>query len=185
MEQQSSSRFYSDLSLSAKMIRRLSTETNSSTCKYERSFALKKLVALTIGLYILFTSQANVLAESKKMKDIINDLLNISYQYGGSTKEGFDCSGFTKYVFEEFGITLPHSSTEQFNSDKEVSKTELRPGDLVFFDTSGKNGISHVGIYMGENKFAHASTTKGTCIDKMNTDYYSKRYIGACRVMSE
>lgn len=119
------------------------------------------------------------------MDSTIDDLLGISYTYGGTTANGFDCSGFTKYVFDKFKIDLPRSSSSQFEVGEKVSKSDLRPGDLVFFDTSGGNGVSHVGIYVGDGKFAHASTNKGTCIDELSMDYYEKRYVGSRRVMSE
>ncbi|MBN3524418.1 C40 family peptidase [Paenibacillus apiarius] len=145
----------------------------------------KKLVTAVLGLSVLFTFSAGSTFAASKMDNKIEDLLGISYKYGGSTTSGFDCSGFTKYVFDSFEIDLPRSSSSQFDVGEKVSKDELRPGDLVFFDTSGGNGISHVGIFVGDGKFAHASTDKGTRIDKLSMDYYEKRYVGAKRVMSE
>ncbi|SYX87119.1 C40 family peptidase [Paenibacillus alvei] len=146
----------------------------------------KKLVTAVLGLSVLFTSfSAGSTFAASKMDNTIDGLLGISYKYGGTTTKGFDCSGFTKYVFDKFEIDLPRTSSSQFDSGEKVSKDELRPGDLVFFDTSGGNGVSHVGIYVGDNKFAHASTSKGTRIDSLSMDYYEKRYVGARRVMNE
>lgn len=98
-----------------------------------------------------------------------------------------DCSAFIIYIFEKLGVKtrFPRTSTEQFKIGKEISKEELRPGDLVFFNTNGGNSISHVGIYLGEGEFAHASTSKGTCIDKLDTGYFNKHYVSACRVMDD
>ncbi|WCF08478.1 C40 family peptidase [Paenibacillus thiaminolyticus] len=145
----------------------------------------KKLVTAALGLSLLFSFSAGSAFAATKMDSTIDDLMGISYMYGGSTTSGFDCSGFTKYVFDKFNIDLPRSSSSQFEVGEKVSKSDLRPGDLVFFDTSGGNGVSHVGIYVGDGKFAHASTNKGTRIDELSMDYYEKRYVGARRVMSE
>ena len=113
-----------------------------------------------------------------------SSFLGAKYKYGGESPKGFDCSGFVRYVFKQFGIDLVHSSASQFSTLKQkVEKADLLPGDLVYFNTSGKR-ISHVGIYMGESKFIHASTPKGGVkISSMAESYYSSRYKGARRVV--
>lgn len=88
------------------------------------------------------------------------------------------------YVFEQFDIALPHTSKGQAQKGTEVAKDNLRAGDLVFFNTDGK-GISHVGIYVGDGKFAHASTSNGVTINKLSDSYYAKRYVTARRVMND
>lgn len=108
--------------------------------------------------------------------------LGSRYSYGGSGARGFDCSGFTAYIYRQHGIRLPHNSAAQYRVGKPVSRSELRPGDLVFFRTRG-NRISHVGIYMGNGKFVHASSARGRVrIDTLNSGYYHQRYVGARRV---
>ncbi len=87
------------------------------------------------------------------------------------------------YVFSKIGIKLPHQSGSQYKMGTAVNKSELIAGDLVFFNTSGK-GVSHVGIYVGDGEFAHASTSKGVIISKLSQKYYAERYIGAKRIMS-
>ncbi|MCS6919227.1 MAG: NlpC/P60 family protein [Fimbriimonadales bacterium] len=108
--------------------------------------------------------------------------LGSRYSYGGSSARGFDCSGFTAYIYRQHGIYLPHNSAAQYRVGKPVSRSELRPGDLVFFRTRGRR-ISHVGIYMGDGKFVHASSARGRVrIDTLNSGYYHQRYVGARRV---
>lgn len=119
---------------------------------------------------------------NSKLDETIAPLVGIKYKYGGTTTNGFDCSGFTSYVFRKLGLELPRSSKEQYNVGVKIAKEDLQPGDLVFFNTSGK-GVSHVGIYVGDGKFAHASTSKGVTFTAMTDKYYAKRYLGARRVM--
>lgn len=103
--------------------------------------------------------------------------LGVPYVYGGSSPRGFDCSGFVRYVYAHFGVTLPHSSYAQFGDGHRVARQSLRPGDLVFFDAVG-----HVGIYVGNGLFIHAPHT-GTrvSIEKLG-GWYSSRFSGARRL---
>lgn len=106
------------------------------------------------------------------------------YVYGGnnlSAGGGVDCSGFTQQVFKHFGISLNRSSSAQYNNGTRISKSELRPGDLVFF---GRSGISHVAIYIGNGQIVHASTAKtGIKISNLNQHSQYNPYIGAVRVL--
>lgn len=124
-------------------------------------------------------------AYTKGQPDIVRTALafrGTRYRRGGASRGGFDCSGFTRYVFAKYGITLPHSSAAQAKIGKPVPKSELQPGDLVFFQTY-RRGISHVGIYIGNGKFVHASTyRRGVTVDSLNSSYYASRYRGARRV---
>jgi cell wall-associated NlpC family hydrolase len=99
------------------------------------------------------------------------------YVYGGSTPAGFDCSGFTSYVYGKLGITLAHSSYDQWTSGPRVPRADLRPGDLVFFA-----GLGHVGIYIGDGRFVHAPHT-GTVVsvDRLSGSWYGAEYDGAVR----
>ncbi len=104
------------------------------------------------------------------------------YRRGGTSRGGFDCSGFTRYVFAKYGVSLPHSSSAQASLGQRVSKDALKPGDLVFFQTY-RRGISHVGIYIGNDKFVHAARYgKGVRVDSLSSSYYCSRYRGARRV---
>jgi cell wall-associated NlpC family hydrolase len=115
------------------------------------------------------------------------DLLGIRYRRGGSTPEtGFDCSGFVSHVFREgLGLILPRSSKELSKSGEEISKEQLQPGDLVFFNTMRRT-FSHVGIYLGDNQFVHAPRAGGRVrIEDMRESYWYKRFNGARRVNAE
>ncbi len=145
---------------------------------------LRKTAVLLLSFVVFCLACAgNAFAETKLNKTI-GDLMGVGYKWGGVTTDGFDCSGFTMYVFGQIGIELPHSSKEQAKKGKEVSKDELRPGDLVFFNTDGK-GISHAGIYVGNGEFVHSATNKGVMKNKLSEEYYAKRYITARRVLSD
>jgi Cell wall-associated hydrolases (invasion-associated proteins) len=107
-------------------------------------------------------------------------LQGIPYVFGGTNRKGFDCSGFTQYVFGGSKISLPRTAAEQYNIGTPVSRQQLQPGDLVFF-TTYKSGASHVGIYIGGGNFIHASSS-GVRITSLDNSYYKTRYLGARRV---
>ncbi len=104
------------------------------------------------------------------------------YKMGGTTQEGVDCSSFVQtFMMSMYGAELPRTSKEQYQQSSRISKKELSEGDLVFFHTGRKKGISHVGIYLRNNKFVHASTSSGVMISDLSEDYYRSRYVGSGR----
>lgn len=110
----------------------------------------------------------------------IDDWYGVPYKLGGTTKKGIDCSAFVQTIFiSAFGITLPRTARDQYNSTRRISQTELREGDLLFFNTRG--GVSHVGIYLQNNKFVHASVS-GVTISDMFEPYYLRHFIAAGRI---
>ena len=110
--------------------------------------------------------------------------LDTPYKYGGTDKNGIDCSAFTQLLYKDvLSINLQRSARLQFGEGEEVSdKSNLKFGDLVFFNTRRRVKPGHVGIYIGENLFAHASSSKGVTISSLNLSYYSSRFMGARRI---
>jgi peptidoglycan DL-endopeptidase LytE len=117
-----------------------------------------------------------------RLRQVALSLEGSPYRSGGTTPSGFDCSGFTSYVFGQFGVELPRTSSEQFSVGTSVGRDNLQVGDLIFFDTSFSGRISHVGIYVGNNKMIHAATRD---VEVSDLDWYFThyRYFGAKRVV--
>ncbi len=110
-------------------------------------------------------------------------LRGVPYRDGGASPSGFDCSGFTHYVYGQHGVALPRLATDQFDVGTEVTRTELEPGDLVFFATTA-SGPSHVGLALGGDEFVHAPSQRGEVrVERLSARYWSRRWIGAKRVM--
>ena len=130
------------------------------------------------------TTAASVSAASGSVRsqvlDYASTFLGVPYVYGGSSPKGFDCSGFTSYVYKHFNVSLPHSSASQYTRVTKVSRDNLQPGDLVFFASSaGGSKINHVGIYVGNGNFIHAPRPgKNVCYERLNNSYYVEHYIG-------
>lgn len=132
-------------------------------------------------------STPDVVAPSKADEVLLYamTLTGTNYKFGGhSTESGFDCSGFVGYVFKEVaGMVLPRDTRGISKVGNSVDKTELKPGDLVFFNTLRRT-FSHVGIYLGDNRFIHASSSKtgDVMVSDMTEKYWSKRFNGARRL---
>ena len=119
---------------------------------------------------------------SKSLLEAVDEWYGVRYRTGGNTTNGVDCSGFTVGVYAAlYGMAIPRVSREQYRVSTKLSTTDLKEGDLVFFNTTGR-GVSHVGIYLGHNKFIHASVSKGVMVNDLFESYYLKRYIGGGRI---
>lgn len=119
---------------------------------------------------------------SRRVVSYSMNFLGVPYVFGGTSPSGFDCSGYVRYVYANAGVFLPRTADAQYDVGSPVSSDELVPGDLVFFSTYDY-GPSHVGIYMGDGSFIHASSSRGVTIDSLYSGYWDSCYIGARRVM--
>lgn len=138
----------------------------------------------SIGKVLGWSNTSGQSADSATATSVINtakQYMGVPYVWGGETPTGFDCSGFTQYVLKQNGITVPRTAAEQYQKGVTIMKSNLKPGDLVFF-TTYKPGASHNGIYLGDGKFIHASSgAKQVTISSLDEAYYTEKYIGARR----
>lgn len=119
--------------------------------------------------------------QSLELFKSIDEWYGTRYRMGGNSKSGIDCSAFVQAVYlSAFGLAIPRTAFEQFKVTNRISATEMKEGDLVFFNTTG--GVSHVGIYVGNNKFAHASVAHGVTVSDLFDPYYLKRFLGVGRI---
>ncbi len=126
---------------------------------------------------------------TKAEKSLVNEAtawLGTPYKYGGNTRKGVDCSGFVYHVFRNsLDISLPRNSGKQHDYCRKMSKKDLSTGDLVFFATTkGSKKVSHVGLYVGDGKMIHASTSRGVVCQNLSDDYYTRTFVGAGRIDS-
>ena len=133
------------------------------------------------------TSTANTSTSSKSGSSVVEyakQYLGCKYVSGGTSPSGFDCSGFTTYVFKHFGISLSRTSGAQASNGTKVERSNLQAGDILIFNDSSNSKVGHVGIYIGGNQFIHAANPqKGVIISSLSESYYSARYVGARRVL--
>jgi cell wall-associated NlpC family hydrolase len=130
-----------------------------------------------------YTSNENLSLDKVRLIEEIKSYLGVPYLWGGDTRAGMDCSGFVSTVYRKaLGLELPHNTKMMYRLGESVDKNKLRFGDLVFFKNIEYSGVSHVGIYLGKNYFAHASTSKGVTISNLSEKYYRKRYVSAKRI---
>ena len=150
--------------------RRTSSTTNTATTN-----ATTKTTAQATTSVPTSSNGSSIVATAKKY-------LGYKYVYGGSSPStGFDCSGFTSYIFKQYGISLNRTAAGQYSNGVAVSRANLQPGDLVMF---GKSGINHMAIYIGGGQIIHSSTpSTGVRIDSLSTGYYNNNYVGARRVL--
>jgi len=160
--------------------------------RHRHLFQIIRFVMLLLSASILFgcasTPKPTPQTPSPKANinlQVVRDALSlkgISYQYGEETPEqGFDCSGFVQYVYGRHGVNLPRTAYEMATLLPALDETLREPGDLVFFNTTGRP-YSHVGIYIGRNRFVHASSAQGeVLVSELDTPYWSKHYLGMRR----
>ncbi len=145
--------------------------------KYKENSKSKKNFDLLSG----YSYQEDRLDLDLELLDFYSEWEGVEYKLGGDSKNGIDCSGFTQKAFKEkFNMSMPRTTTMQSQVGKEIDKSELKSGDLVFFKTGD---IGHVGIYLENGMFIHASTKTGVTISELDNSYFSKSYWKAQRVI--
>lgn len=151
-----------------------------STTKQEVTSRSSEVRKVTTQTEAIPAPAAN--ANSGSVVAIAKSYIGSKYVYGGSSPSGFDCSGFTSYVYKQHGVSLSRTAAAQYNNGVGVSRENLQPGDLVMFGSSASN-INHVGIYIGGGQIVHAANkSRGVTIDTINSGYYNNNYVGARRV---
>ena len=126
--------------------------------------------------------QKSSASQTTNLESFVNGWIGVPYKYGGMTNRGIDCSGFTSLVYKEcFGKSIPRNSSDQYEQGTRVTQRNLQSGDLVFFSNVRYGKIDHVGIYLGNERFAHATESSGVTISLLTEKYYKKRYAGTCR----
>jgi lipoprotein Spr len=145
-----------------------------------RSSSVEKASDIQLKYAVLLNTEVELLQDNRLLEHV-DEWYGTRYRYGGTTKSGIDCSAFVQAVYlSAFALSLPRTARDQYRNSRIISATEMKTGDLVFFNTTG--GISHVGIYLQNNKFIHASTSHGVTISDMFDPYYLRRFIGIGRI---
>ncbi len=129
------------------------------------------------------SSDAYATTKAKQIIETAKRYIGVPYLWGGETPSGFDCSGFVQYVFRQNGILLNRTVVTQYQHGYAVSKSNLAPGDLIFFQNTYTTGLSHIGIYIGNNQFIHASSSQGITISSLSNSYWSAHYHSCRRVL--
>ena len=126
----------------------------------------------------------SVNSNAEKIAQEAHNYIGCSYVYGASGPNAFDCSGFTSYLYKKYGYSIPRTADYQAEVGISVDKASLAPGDLVFFSNRSNRSINHVGIYVGNGNFIHASTSiRGVVMDSLYSDYYTRSYVCARRML--
>lgn len=145
-----------------------------------RSSSVEKASEIQLKYAVLLNTEVELLQDNRLLEHV-DEWYGTRYRYGGTTKSGIDCSAFVQAVYlSAFAVSLPRTARDQYRNSRIISATEMKTGDLVFFNTTG--GISHVGIYLQNNKFIHASTSQGVTISDMFDPYYLRRFVGIGRI---
>lgn len=155
-------------------------KTTSSIVTNNVNTTIEKCIALQFK-FAMLTHQEVELINNINLYTQIDEWWGTPYRYGGSTKNGIDCSAFCcELIQKQYNITLPRTAKEQYQQTEKINAADLQEGDLVFFNTRG--GVSHVGFYLANKYFVHSSTNSGVTISSLDDAYYKKKFIGAARI---
>lgn len=153
------------------------SEKNSYVNRFS---SVEKATEVQLKYAILLNTEVEQL-EDTHLLEFVDEWYGTRYRYGGTTKSGIDCSAFVQAIYvSAFAVSLPRTARDQYRYSRIISATEMKTGDLVFFNTTG--GISHVGIYLQNNKFVHASSAYGVTVSDMFDPFYITRFIGIGRI---
>ena len=141
---------------------------------------IEALSALRFKYAILLDAAVEDLSDAKLL-EFMDEWYGTRYRLGGTDKSGIDCSAFAQlFISSVYGLSISRTCREQYADTRRIKRSRLQEGDLVFFKIRGKT-VSHVGVYLRNNKFIHASTSGGIMISDLNEDYFEKRFAGAGR----
>jgi lipoprotein Spr len=142
--------------------------------------SIEKVSSLQLKYSLLLNTDVEQI-QNTSLFSLIDSWYGTPYRYGGSTKSGIDCSAFVQALYAGVHtVELPRTASSQYKVARPVSRTEIREGDLVFFNTTG--GISHVGYYLQNNKFVHAASSGGVMISDLYDEYWVKRFVAVGRI---
>ena len=142
--------------------------------------SVENATSLELKYAVLLNTEVEQIQETELLRQV-DEWYGTKYRMGGTTRKGVDCSAFVQAVYlSAFALSIPRTAFEQYKTANRISATELKEGDLVFFNTTG--GVSHVGIYLRNNKFIHASSSNGVTVSDLFEPYYLKRFLGAGRI---
>ena len=154
-------------------------DNNTSGIPINNAFTIDRAVPVQFRYSIMLDTEVENISNTQ-LYNFIDNWWGTPYRIGGMTQRGVDCSAFTQNLDAAiFNIALPRTAKEQYDACQKISIQEAREGDLVFFNTKG--GVSHVGIYLQNNKFVHASSSGGVMISDLNEPYWKKRFLKAGR----
>jgi len=157
--------------------------TNTLTGRSSISKGSLESLSSSLAGYMPTSSNSNEMISDEVMFKVI-EYLNTPYLWGGTSKRGIDCSSFVQTVmYQALGITLPRTSFEQSNVGEDIQRSELKFGDLLFFDTMRKGRTTHVGIYLSDGYFVHSGSSTGVAVASLDSEFYSRVFLKAKRVI--
>ncbi|MBU8881109.1 S-layer homology domain-containing protein [Bacillus sp. FJAT-29790] len=135
------------------------------------------------SIFLLSNGTASANTNYDKLLPVAKKYIGVPYKYAGTDERGFDCSGYIQTVYRSLGVNMPRTTKDLAKTGTSIDRNNLRTGDIVLFDTLG-SGVSHAGIYIGNERFIHSATSSGISISGLNDNYWKGRYLGARRVLS-